>query len=1026
MFNYHVSFQSPWYLLILLLLPGLWWFSFQSLAALGLVRRIVSLGLRSLVLLLLVLALAEIQIVRTNDHLTVIYLLDQSLSIPGERRQAMVKYVNAAIKAHRQHEDRVGVIVFGRDAAIEIPPFDDDVLIHQVESTLDPEYTDLARAMRLAQATFPEDASKRIVVVSDGNENLGDATELAEGLAGDGVGIDVVPVRYQNRGEVILERVTIPSTVREAQPFDLRIVLANTKQPAANDPGVVHGRLIVRQRAEGRSRLVSEQKVELPPGKKFYSVQQEIDASGFYRYEAEFVPDRPEDDTMPQNNQATAFAQIRGKGKILVIEDHLEPGQFDRLVHTLKGQSLGGEELEGQKLEVTVMPTSQLFVTLAELQQYDAVILANVPRERFTDEQVRMLVRNTQQMGAGLVMLGGANSFGAGGWTNTELEKAMPVDFQVKSAKVVPRGALAMVMHASEMAQGNHWQKKIAEEALNALGARDYCGVVHYDNARGCAWLWNPGMCVVGDNRQQMLGRIDRMVPGDMPDFDPGLDLAYKEFVKLENAPDPADRPAVKHMIVISDGDPTAPSRKVVNALANLKVTVSTVAVACHGPADTRRLYNLAVDTGGTPYNVNDPKKLPKIFQREARRVARQLIYENEQGIRPQIRFPHEMISGIGDTLPPITGFVMTRKKDNPLVEVALVSPQPGAERNRTLLASWTYGLGKAVAFTTDAGARWTTGWTGWENYDKLFGQMIVWAMRPPGEEGKFTVTTRVEDEQVRVVVTALDQDDEFLNFLNMTGIVVRPGPELKTSELKMEQTAPGRYVGTFPAGDSGSYFVMVNPGTGQSPIRTGVNIPYSDEFRSQTTNEPLLRQLASLEPEGGAAPGELIGIEGPEDFRDLAPYLKVNTFRHDLAKATSIQDAWYLLVLVGSCLFFFDVFVRRVQVGFTWVPALAGRVRDKVLRRKAEPEQIEIMERLRTSKAEVGDQWEQLRATARFETPAGAEADGKPIEEPLGPPVPKKPAPQQPSLATEPEQESYTERLLRAKKEAWDKRKQR
>ena len=33
----------------------------------------------------------------------------------------------------------------------------------------------------------------------------------------------------------------------------------------------------------------------------------------------------------------------------------------------------------------------------------------------FSDEQIRMLVRNLE-MGAGLVMLGGRNSFGAGGW----------------------------------------------------------------------------------------------------------------------------------------------------------------------------------------------------------------------------------------------------------------------------------------------------------------------------------------------------------------------------------------------------------------------------------------------------------------------------------------------------------------------------------------------------------------------------------------------------------------------------------
>ena len=67
----------------------------------------------------------------------------------------------------------------------------------------------------------------------------------------------------------------------------------------------------------------------------------------------------------------------------------------------------------------------------------------------FSDDQIAVLVRNTQQMGAGLVMLGGPNSFGAGGWANTELEKAMPVDFQIKNAKVVPVGALVLMMHAS-------------------------------------------------------------------------------------------------------------------------------------------------------------------------------------------------------------------------------------------------------------------------------------------------------------------------------------------------------------------------------------------------------------------------------------------------------------------------------------------------------------------------------------------------------------------------------------------------
>ena len=125
-----------------------------------------------------------------------------------------------------------------------------------------------------------------------------------------------------------------------------------------------------------------------------------------------------------------------------------------------------------------VQSTAQTFATLADLQPFDTVILADTPAEGFSEEQIKMLVSNTEQMGAGLIMLGGPNSFGAGGWTNTPLEAAMPVDFQIKNSKVVPVGALAMLMHASEMAEGNFWQKKIAQEALRASAAQDYCGVI--------------------------------------------------------------------------------------------------------------------------------------------------------------------------------------------------------------------------------------------------------------------------------------------------------------------------------------------------------------------------------------------------------------------------------------------------------------------------------------------------------------------------------------------------------------------
>ena len=103
------------------------------------------------------------------------------------------------------------------------------------------------------------------------------------------------------------------------------------------------------------------------------------------------------------------------------------------------------------------------------------------------------------------------------------------------------------------------------------------------------------------------------------------------------------------------------------------------------------------------------------------------------------------------------------------------------------------------------------------------------------------------------MVVTALDKNDEFLNFLNMGSTVV--GPDMKPIDLDIKQTAPGRYVGEFDARRTGSYLLMVSPGPGKAPLRTGVSVPYSDEFRERETNEALLTSLAHVAPkEGGRA----------------------------------------------------------------------------------------------------------------------------------------------------------------------------
>ena len=119
----------------------------------------------------------------------------------------------------------------------------------------------------------------------------------------------------------------------------------------------------------------------------------------------------------------------------------------------------------------------------------------------FTDEQIEMLVSNTQQLGAGLLMIGGPEAFGAGGWIGTKIEKAMPVDFKIKNTKIQAVGALALIMHASEMAEGNHWQKVIAKAAIEQLGPADYGGVLHW-TMRGDAWLWGGNAGIAGSRAE--------------------------------------------------------------------------------------------------------------------------------------------------------------------------------------------------------------------------------------------------------------------------------------------------------------------------------------------------------------------------------------------------------------------------------------------------------------------------------------------------------------------------------------------
>jgi uncharacterized membrane protein len=990
------TFVRPEYLWLLAGLPLLVWFSRKSLSGLGPTRRVLAIVLRSAILALIIGALAETQFVRFTERLTVLFLIDYSRSMPQDRETWVRDWVDKLIVKQKLPNDQAGVIYFAKQPRIEIPPLP-YIELREPEGEYDRDHTDIGAALKLAQGAFPADTMKRIVVISDGNENRGEVLRQAVAAKANGIAIDALPIRYRYDQEVMVEKINNPTDVHLGDTVNLNVVVRSS--------GAIPGTLRIFQKASNRTTPIVENEVVLNRGVNAFTVPLKIDETNFYTYEARFQPADPSMDRIAANNEVSSFIYVKGTAQVLFIEG--TPGEHDKLV----------EALRHEEIEVVRLGPDQIPDNLAELRPFDAVILANLPRENLSDRQMEMIAANTHDLGAGLIMIGGPDSFGAGGFIDTPIEKAMPVDMQIKSLKVMGKGALVLVMHACEIPQGNFWEKQIAKDAVKTLSYNDEAGCIQSQGS--ASWVF-PLQQV--KDKGHLYARIDRMGPQDMMDFDSVMVPARNSLMKSDAM--------TKHMIVVTDGDPAPTSPAVITSIVNAKITVTTVGVGVHGQdlMGQRHLANLAKQTGGRFYNVTNNKALPKIFQKEARIVSRPLIFEKEQGWQASVVFQSEPIAGIKE-IPPIKGLVLTQPKENELVDVPITSPLPGGTDN-PVLAHWQYGLGKSVAFTSDAGVKWTNDWTGWEGYEKFWSQLVRWSMRSVAS-GNITVSTQRQEGKIKVVADVLDKDNQFVNFAQIKGIVL--DPDMQKRPIELTQVAPGRYEGTIDdAENRGTYWVTMDarvPGAEPSRITTGVSVPYPQEFRELESNSGLLEQVVSI---AKRAPDDKSStVVSEEAAMRFEP--EQNPFRHDLPQPTASEDIWHLMLFWAVILFLFDVATRRIALDPTRLrPALAvawGYVRG----RKVEMPSTDYMSKLRSRKAEVTSQLDAARAARRFEpTPDEAvptgDAGPSVLDEATGtagPMRPRMPSQQQVTPDKVENQETYTSRLLKAKQKVWDEKKQ-
>jgi uncharacterized membrane protein len=1052
---------EPWWLLLLGLVPIVVGLSYRSLAGLGPVRQWLAIGLRCLLIVFLTLALAEAQARRPNDTTTVLFLWDRSLSIPQEwdggqdQREARIKqFINQAVAQRGPHRagDRAGVIVFGRRPRLELPPASvPELRLRKIASPVDATYTDIAAALKLALASFPEGTGKRIVLISDGNQNLGNAEEQARIARQNNVQIDVVPIAAgtRNPNEVLVERVEVPAVTEKGGRLPLWIILRSY------NPHLVVGNLRLIKTSLGvkkvngieqpafETQVVGEQIVKLRQGLNAIPASQPgARDDDSYTYEAIFVPFYVEredgtklHDGLPgdriENNRASASVMARGQRAVLLIEPKV--GEHKLLADRLRKAKSG---LRVVAIDPNTLPTNPTRLALV-LSKFDSVILANLPVAgqnaagqdiEITEEQQKVIRSNTHDQGCGLVMIGGPQSFGAGGWQGTEVEKALPVTSDLKSVKVEGKSGLVLIMHASEMADGNAWQKKIAKLAIERLSPMDMVGMLYFDwQGGGNGHKWHIPFQLIGEKRGALLRLVDSMVPGDMPDVDPAF---LKAYTALTN---PAHALGTKHIIFISDGDHWDADRKLMAKMNRAGITCTTVCITSHGANEVKKMAlvaRLISGPKGRSYHVKDPKQLPAIYIKESRLVSQSFVHEKKFQPRlvPTLGGPTE---GIRD-LELLYGFVRTTRRPSPLVEVPIETPKIG-EATFPILAYWQYGLGKSIAFTSDARTipgstpYWDRDWANSTMYAKFWEQAVDWSLRAVETGKHLTLTTEQRDGMVRIIIDARDSKK-----LPLTEVELKAGitsPLLKPADarrqaLKFEQKNSGVYEAEFKAEDIGSYFINVqarwkeNGKEKTDSVRTGVTIPYSPEFAEMESKVALLERLREFTG-GKSYADEPQALERAARSGDV--------FRPMPAELHSLQAIWYWLVALTGIGLFFDVAVRRIAVEphkvamavHNWWLRLRGRQVDE-----AAPQ---FLERLKSRKAQVGEELEKGRAGRRFEPGEG------PVVAPAGADEGPSPGPRRaphttpPPLPVGPEQEKesadYASRLLRAKRRAMEER---
>jgi len=874
-----IRFIHPWLLLLAPLAVytvSLWYHDNRAMAPFR--RRLIA-ALRLLLMFCLILALAGTQINYRVNRQSVVFVVDLSASCQNGREKAE-NFIEEALK-HKEPQDQAAVVVFGENARVEQALGAEAV--NRLESVVEKDHSNLEEALKLAGALLPGDSRRRIVVLSDGRENDGDARREAENLANREVRIDASPLAGSGGPEVRIDSLQAPVRMFAGENLSLKLKINSNTQTS--------GLLRIYQ----DEIPLREDSVRLNKGDNRLTYPLTVAQDGFHIFKAIV---EVKEDLVAENNEAVAYTMIKGPARVLLVEG--KPGEASAITSAL--QSL--------HIPVDVSPPGQVNPGMEQLSPYSLTILCDVPAEELESGVMESIQSAVRDLGMGLVMVGGEESFGPGGYLNTPVEQALPVHMDLRGKKKIPSLGLVLVIDKSgSMTETSGGVCKVdlakdaAVQAASVLNAKDRVGVVAFDSLP--KWVVKPQAVRDLDAIQSDIGTI--RADGGTSIF-PALDLAYQG---LKNSPT-----KYKHIILLTDGMSANDGDYyfLARRMEKAGITMSTVAVG--KDADVNLLSMLAEWGQGRYYYCDDARKVPRIFTKESIKARRDYLVEED--FYPALSENSPLLEGI-NALPPLHGYVGTSPKAS--AQTVLVS-----KRSDPVLASWQYGLGRSVAYTTDAGSRWSTPWVGWPGFNGLWGNIVSWCLPRSDPAGNLTLGVNISGTQGSIQVESRDYNQAE----NLTAVIANP--DYTRREIKLPASSPGLYEAKFPARQPGIYMVnILRDGSQDISVATAaVSLPYSPEYRYGGTDTNFLKGLAKTT--GG-------GI-----ITDPAA-----AFADNLPPAHGGVELWFWLLLAAALLLPLDIAARRLAISGEDIKRVWSRLSGS--KTAPEPTSAVTMERLRSRK---------------------------------------------------------------------------